>query len=726
MRSDPYNDGVPGNRGTENLRTHTPMENREQEELSPEEQMLQASRDLWLRRARAAYRDSTDYLDQSIRSSWERSLNHFRNQHGPGSKYYAPEYAKRSKTFRPKTRAAIRNHEATIAQALFSTRDLLSITPQDEDNPESALSAKIHQALVQYRLEHSIPWFLTAIGAYQDTHNYGVCISRQHWAYRTVEHKSYEPEVDENGDHVYDEEGNLLGYENIDKEVIEDRPRIDLIAPDNFRFDQNADWRNPIEDSPFLIELIPMYAIDVRQAARTPAHDGAPQWIEYTLAQICSAGARRQENDSTRRAREGENRADTADNTSVREHKLVWVHRNIIRDDRGVDMVFYTLGENLLLSDPVPLKQETPLGRDYAIGMAVVETHRNYPAGTNELGAPLQEEINDVANQRSDNVKLVLNKRYFYKRQKQGALDIGALMRNVPGGAVACDDPNTDVKVIDTNDVTGSSYQENDRLNIELDELLGTFSQASVQNSRNMNETVGGMSLASQSANGVQELTIRTFIETWVEPVLRHLVKLEAKYETDSTVLALAGKKANMGLKYGVSEVTDELLDQSLVVKVNVGMGSTNPAQKIQKLQLALNMAAQLPTISQRLNEDEIAKEVFGYAGYNDGARFLVPADQVEAPEPQPDPNVVVAEIRAQVERERMQAQGEKEAMALALEREIAFAKLAAEQEMTMTQLYEKLGLEREKADKNFKLNALRERNRTNEMLLKQETGSGI
>ena len=37
----------------------------------------------------------------------------------------------------------------------------------------------------------------------------------------------------------------------------------------------------------------------------------------------------------------------------------------------------------------------------------------------------------------------------------------------------------------------------------------------------------------ASTANQVQELGLRTFIETWVEPVLRAMIKLEALYETD-------------------------------------------------------------------------------------------------------------------------------------------------------------------------------------------------
>ena len=60
-----------------------------------------------------------------------------------------------------------------------------------------------------------------------------------------------------------------------------------------------------------------------------------------------------------------------------------------------------------------------------------------------------------------------------------------------------------------------------------------------------------GMSMLNGSASVMTEYAIRTFVETWVEPVLRQLVKLEAKYESDEIVPGLRARRRNcnaMGL----------------------------------------------------------------------------------------------------------------------------------------------------------------------------------
>jgi hypothetical protein len=286
-------------------------------------------------------------------------------------------------------------------------------------------------------------------------------------------------------------------------------------------------------------------------------------------------------------------------------------------------MQYFTLGTEYLLTDPTPLKEVYFHGqRPYTMGCSVIETHKNYPDGIATLGEQLQREANDIANQRMDNVKLVLNKRYIVKRGAQ--VDLKSLVRNVPASITLANDPTGDVHEINFPDVTGSSYQEQDRINVDYDELTGNFAASSIQTNRTMNDTVGGMRMLSQGANSMTEYTIRTFTETWVEKVLKQLVLLEQAYETNETVLAIAADKAGLWKKYGVSEVTDSLMQHNLLLTVNVGMNATDPGQRMNHFVGALmavaNVAkAQVPDI----DINAVGKEIFGIAGYRDGARFM-------------------------------------------------------------------------------------------------------
>ena len=215
--------------------------------------------------------------------------------------------------------------------------------------------------------------------------------------------------------------------------------------------------------------------------------------------------------------------------------------------------------------------------------------------------------------------------------------------------------PETDVKVIETNDVTASAYQEQDRVNVDFDELGGQFSVGSVQSNRSLNETVGGMQLMQSGTSQLKEYEIRTVTETWTEQVLQQIVWMEAIYETDEVILATAGNKLQL-------EMIDEgMFDYNMDVSVNVGMGATDPGQKVERFSVGLTTLANvMPDISGRLNYEEVVKEVFGQLGYQDGKRFfnnLEPMDPANNPELQAEMQRQEAEMQQQQADIQMQQQ---------------------------------------------------------------------
>jgi len=691
----------------------------------------------WLRRVRDCYSASTDFLETGVRGEWTASLARFAGKHPPGSKYHSAAYRGRSKTFRPKTRSYARRAEANAAKALFSNTDLVDVRGHNRGDPAQAASARLYKALLQYRLEHSVPWFLTAIGARQDCFNFGICVSLQDWEFEVEEERQIKPVIGPDGGPIYDEDGNELGEEVVYQRVVEDRPRIDLIPPENFRFDPNADWRNPVEDSPYLIVMLQRTAGEVLERMERPnPRTGEPDWRDYTLPEILAASQDKTVNEVVRQARMGGNRRDPIDLIKGDENSVVWVYLNIMRRD-GVDYGFYTLGSMLMLTDPVPVNELLSLGREaITVGFSMVETHKAYPMGGNALAAPMQAEINDITNQRMDNVRLALNKRYLIRRNRN--IDQQALMRSVPGGGVMADDPDSDVRVLDYQDVTASSYQEQNLLAQELDELAGMFSGSSVQANRALNETVGGMNLLQSDASDVAEYELRTFVETWVEPVLRKLQRLEAMYETDQVVLQLAAENAELFQQYGTDLAVDQLLDHELVVSVNVGMGNTNPMQRLQRFTRVLMAAAQIPEVSQAMNGEEVGKEMFAMGGYSEGSRFFLTPDQVaerqaqqaqaqQQPEqPAPDHSMEVAQLRAQTDQAVAQLEAETRRMIAQMQEETKRIKLAAEGDIKLKDIEAKFSLGTAKIQTDRDTKALTEGNRSREMSLKARMGSGI
>jgi hypothetical protein len=549
----------------------------------------------WLQRARDAYSASTTWFDASIRLDIERDYKQFQGEHPPGSKYLDASYAARSRIFRPKTRATIRKNEAIWAEAGFSTRDVVAVAARNESDPVQRAGAELMQHLLQIRLTESIPWFLISCGAYQDAQKSGVVIGYFHWDYR--------PE----------------------KGI--DRPLVKLKPPENFRLDPGADWEDPIGTSPYLCELIPMYVKDVKaRMAQPDPMTGAPPWTAADATVIQSAVI---PYDSLRQARQGRRMDPLKQGNAITDYTLVWIHRYIM-EEQGEDFVFHTLGNNHLLDLPVPIGAVYHHGqRPYVMGVCNIETHKLYPGGVSRLTRDVQGEINETANLRIDNVKLALNKRFFVKRN--GQVDTLSLTRAVPGAVTMMDNPEADVKIVDMPDVTSSAYAEQDRLNLDFDDISGAFSSSSVQSNRRLNETVGGMNLLTSNANQVSGYQLKTFVETFVEPGLRLLMALERAYETDADILSRAAQRADIAGKHGLDLIPDDLLGQAMTLSVNVGMGATNPADKINRFMTGMGQLRGLVQdgVLEKygLNIREVIKELFGHLGYADGSRFFDQSD---------------------------------------------------------------------------------------------------
>ena len=214
-----------------------------------------------LQLARDAFSGSTTFFDANIRPELERDLRQFQSKHPQGSKYNAESYKSRSRFYRPKTRAMVRSSEASVAEAFFSSDQILSLEPVNSSDELQVAGVEVMHGLLQHRLTEAdemggIPWFQTVLGAFQDAEVQGVCISHQGW----------DPK--------------------------RDKPEITLIPRENFRFDPAADWTDPINTSPYLIWLRPMYVKDVKARMKPKEEDGEPRWLPLDETAILAAAKR--------------------------------------------------------------------------------------------------------------------------------------------------------------------------------------------------------------------------------------------------------------------------------------------------------------------------------------------------------------------------------------------------------------------------------------------------
>lgn len=580
-------------------------------------------------------------LDQ-IKNSWDRSYKAFHNRHFEGSKYKSNEYKGRSKIFRPKTRSAVRKANASAASALFSTRDAVSCTPGNEGDPRQRASAKLIQELLNYRTDRTsgraaIPWFRTVVGAHQDTLIMSACLSKQYWKLELKSETIKEPVTQADGKPVLNEDGTPMMR---DIEVFKpsvDRPDVSLVPLENVIIDTAANWLDPVQSATYFIVKYPMRPDEIRQKQKHPLNP----WNDVDIATLRGAGSDSKLTSSgTRAAREGG--LDRMDNTATGsgEFEVIWVYECFFRVG-GQDVCFYSAGDKKFLTDPKPVEEVYPEQggeRPYSLGVSSLESHRIFPMAPVEAWQPLQQEINDLANLRLDQVKQNVSPITFVKRGRQ--VDLAALQRRGPNTTILRTDKD-DVEFDRPPEVPSSAYAEMERLNVDFDDQAGQFNSGSVQTNRSLNETVGGLNLISASANSVQEFDLRTWVETWVEPVLGQLVRLIQFYESDETILGLCGDRAELLQTFGIDQITDDLLEQQIAVRVDVGLGASNPQTKLQNLAAGLNVlgpvwekSPQVQSGEVTIDIEELTNEVMSLAGYRDGGKRFVKKGQPRGPDP--------------------------------------------------------------------------------------------
>lgn len=647
-----------------------------------------------LKLAMEAESQSITFFNTGVRANWSRSYKAFRNQHMEGSKYGAPEYRGRSKYFRPKTRIAVMKSMANVAQAMFGTGDVVAITPQNESDKGQEAAAALKQEILNYRLDrqsrrNGIRWFMTAMGAYQTAKITGLCISKQAWLYREDDPRAG------------------VGADG-EPPVMEDRPSIQLIAPENVLFDANCDWTNPAQSSQYVIVRYPMSVDEVENLIKQNinAGDAAFYDIERTRIQSCARATAPIDTTAARAAREGgKDPIMQASGAFAR----VWVNEVFMRVG-NLDIVYWTIDNKIMLSRPVPVRKAYPAfagERPVVIGYGNLEAFRPFPMSHVESWQQLQMETNDQTNLRLDHMKQVVAPKAKVVRGKK--VDLTQVQRAGPHGIVLVNEP-TDVEWWQPPDLPQSAFVENNYLTADFDSLAGVFDAGSVNNNRQLNETVGGMKLLAASTNPQSSFDIQVWVESWVEPVIWQLMKLEEYYENDQTVLLICGQKAQLWERFGIDQITDELLMRETNVTVKLGVGVNNlPQERLQQFSQAWGVAAQAiaPFIQAGIIAPpkpkiaEIVDTVFGAAGFKDGgARFFDGLEQQqEQPGPAGQPNPMqMAEAQSkmasvQIQAKKVEMDHQAKMAELEQRREEAIAKINLE--------YEKLRADMDKSEED-------------------------
>ncbi len=599
-----------------------------------------------LGRANEAYKQGKDWFDGNERTRLMESLALHYSEFPQGSRYNEDAYKKRSRLFRPKTRTAIDKLTAGAAIALFSNSDLSNIRAEDATDAAAVRAAKVQHEIMNYRLNETMPWFSTCMAAWVDTLIQGRCFSRQEWV----------------------ADGENPGAPE------SDTPSCVLIPRENIMWHPAADWMEPLKRSPYVIERVPWVGSELAEAiernVRNPPAEGSGgiRYRPMTLERIMSSASDNSADTITAQREGGKRDRYTRQASGSRYFGICWVHKNIMRIG-GVDIYYETLGETILLSEPMPLEQVIGVAfRPYTCGMATMEPHKMDQQSVVSAGRNLQEEINDNVNLRIDNLRLAINQRHLVRRG--ASTDLNSLLRNVAGSVTMTGDPDRDVKPLQTRGIDGASFADQDRLNMDFDDFAGVMTGSTVGSARQLNETVGGMNLLRDSAGQVSEFRLRLFVITWVQPTMRQILELTRTFETDPRVIELAGKRAKVEDAEG-----QRALSAQTKLRVTVGFGDTTPEQRIAKISGAFQaIGAIVPQALTGVDSEQVIGEIMGAVGFDDGTRFFPSLGGDEDPR--------VAELTQQIEQLTAMLEGKQ----LEQQTKVQIAEIAAKTRMGVVQ----------------------------------------
>lgn len=601
----------------------------------------------FLKLVREAEEQALLYMGQVNRRAWTQSLRAFHNEHFVGSKYMRPEWRNRSKFFVPKTRSAVRKDSAALAASLFGTVDAISCQPGDESDPRQRASASIVQQLVNYRTNRTsgraaLPWFHITMGARMDSVIHGICLSKQSWKLE-LKHSETRKVTRENGEQVTEE-----AYT-----PVFDRPDSQLIPPENFVIDPAADWTNPAQTAAYIIIKWPMRVDEIKKKQKSPLNP----WNEID-EEVLRTSLENGKFDMAAIRRARESGLDRLDETQTGyEFQIVWVYETFMRVE-GQDYTFISVGDKDYLTDPKPVEEVYPeqFGeRPLTLGYGSLESHRIFPMAPVESWQMGQGQLNDLRNLTLDAVKQNVMPVSKVVRGKQ--VDLDQVRKRASGSSILVSNKD-DVTWDRPPDIPQSVPMMTRELELELDDLAGQFNGGTAENNNALSRTLGGLKLVSGAANSVQEYDIRVWLETWCEPALAQIVRLEQYYEHDPIVLGICGQRAQLFQKYGINKIDDELLEAQVSISVSAGLGAGDPQQRLAKFTSAAQIVSPLLAQTKEFQTGEVeidweavVAEVFGAAGYRDGGQRFFKKGAPKPPNPMQD--LAAQKIQSEIEKNK-------------------------------------------------------------------------
>lgn len=217
--------------------------------------------------------------------------------------------------------------------------------------------------------------------------------------------------------------------------------------------------------------------------------------------------------------------------------------------------------------------------------------HEFYGIGEIEPIESLQNELNDIRNQRMDNVKLIINKMWEVDREGE-VVEAELVWR--PGGIVHRTKEGT-VKPLEVTDIRQSAYIEETLIKQDIQKAIGVsdlFSALPQKGGGAGSQTATGMLTMAEQGNMRFKYKLDN-IEAGLREVGKMLLSLNQQYMKKTKIIRLVGADS---IKYKKISPKELKGSYDIIVKP----GSTRPMNEIisrQEIQQTISLLGPLPTL---------------------------------------------------------------------------------------------------------------------------------
>ena len=436
--------------------------------------------------------------------------------------------------------------------------------------------------------------------------------------------------------------------------------KIDPVPPEEFFISRNT---KRIQDTPFVAHVVERAVSDLRAQGYSISDDELAAGDESGMVGRSQERTQRWSYDDS--TAPFPNMIEPPSDPSMR---LVWVCEAYLRADVNGDGI--AEWRKILKVGSKILDNEECDGPPFVLITPIPMPHRLIGLSIADQAMPVQYQKTALIRAMQDNLYLQVNGRYF---AVDGQVNLDDLLTSRPGGVVRVKNPNAVGPLNQGMADMRDSYQLLEFMETQKEDRTGWSRQSTGPGENVINRTATEVATTTNRADMRTELIARVFAETGVKDLFVLILKLVCQYQD---------QKAQFNLNGRWLEVNPREWRHQFDVVVNVGLGTNDPAQKMQQIGTLMQMQERLHPLGLVAPQEvyNAAAEMVKAIGFKDSGRFL--KDPKESPPPPPPPNPEMLKIQADQQRQQAELQIKMQMDAVQKQHEKELAQFKAQQDM--------------------------------------------